>query len=419
MGHTIAEKILARAGGLDAVRPGDILWAEPDRVMCNDHNFPRCLQMMKKLGIERIACPEKIALTIDHRPYSDDVRVIQARREMRDDVGRHGITRFYDMGRHGISHNIALDHGLVLPGMLAIASDTRAPSLGCAGALSIALGAGLETAFITGKIWVRVPSTMRVTLTGRAGPGVMSRDIGAWIARRIGMDRADYRVIEFDGPAFEHLDMEARHTLCNAMVDIGVKSAIVTPDAVTADYVRAKGGDPAMAVTGDADAVIESRLAFDISEPAPQVSLPPNAWNAHPVDAVTGEKIHQAFIGSCMGGKMEDLRAAAAVLTGRRIAPGVRLIVIPATHGVFEQATREGLMGIFAAANAYVAIGACGPCFGTIAPLCDGEVCISTSTRNEPGRMGSASARVLLASAATVAASAVKGAVADPREFLS
>ena len=419
MGYTLAEKILARAGGVASVRPGDILWAEPDRVMCNDHNFPRCLQMMRKLGIDRIACPEKIGLTIDHRPYSDDVRVIQARRDMREEVVRQGVRHFYDMGRHGISHNIALDHGLVMPGTFAIASDTRAPSLGCAGALSIALGAGLETAFITGKVWVRVPATLRVTLTGCMGPGVMSRDVGQWLASNIGMTRADYRVIEFDGPAFGHLDMDARHTLCNAMVDLGVKSAIVSPDAITAAYVTRTGGDPAIVLKSDADTTFEAHLSFDISSVGPQVSLPPSAWNAHPVAEAAGEPIHQAFIGSCMGGKIEDLRAAAAVLEGRSVAPGVRLVVIPATHGVFEQASREGLMSVFAAADAYVAVGACGPCFGTIAPICDGEVCISTSTRNEPGRMGSAKARVLLASAATVAASAVKGCVADPREFLS
>jgi 3-isopropylmalate/(R)-2-methylmalate dehydratase large subunit len=211
--------------------------------------------------------------------------------------------------------------------------------------------------------------------------------------------------------------MEARHTICNAMVDIGVKGAVVAPDDCLMEYVNQFEGDGCAIVSSDDDAQFAEHLCFDISDLTPQISLPPEPENLHPVAAAAGEKIDQAFIGSCMGGKLEDLRAAAKMLRGRKVHPNVRLIVIPATQSIFAQATREGLMEIFAAASAQIAVGACGPCFGTLAPLSDNEVCISTSTRNDPGRMGSPTSRLILASAATVAASAVNGCVTDPRKF--
>jgi 3-isopropylmalate/(R)-2-methylmalate dehydratase large subunit len=418
MGYTIAEKILARTAGRNAANAGDILWAVPDVMITHDYSYPGYRDAMRKMGIENIASPEKLILTVDHRPYSDNIRIVEARKQMRDDVKRQGIKHFFDVGRNGISHNLPLDYGLVMPGMLVVSSDTRAPSLGCTGALSVAIGGGLVTVMVCGKVWLRVPQTLSVKVVGRPQSGVMSRDIGVWIAKTISMDKADYRVVEISGSALQHFDLESRHTICNAMVDIGVKSAVVAPDDCLMDYVSRFAGDAGAILKSDDDAEFAERFCFDISDLSPQISLPPEPENLHPVAAAAGEKIDQAFIGSCMGGKLEDLRAAAAMLRGRKVHAHVRLIVIPATQAIFAQATREGLMDIFAAASAQIAVGACGPCFGTLAPLSDNEVCISTSTRNDVGRMGSPTSRLILASAATVAASAVNGCVTDPREFL-
>ena len=417
MGATIAEKILARAGGVTRVTPGEIAWFTPDLTIAHDLNFPFYRKQMAEMGIDQIANPEKLVLTIDHLPYSDRPEAHDNHQRMREEARRFGI-RMYDLGRNGISHNLPLDHGLVRPGTLVITSDTRSPALGCVGALGIALGAGFLVTMVTGRAWLRVPPTVRVNLTGRPQPGVYSRDIGEWVAAQLGPEAADYRVVEFAGPAFEHLGLDARHTLCNAMVDPGVKGAIVQPDAQTEGYVRERVHGECELVTSDADAGYEQVVSYDISGLTPLVSLPPDPENVRPVGEVAGRPIHQAFIGSCIGGKLEDLRAAARVLRGRKVADGVRLLVVPATHEIHAQAEREGLMRVFAEANAYVAVGACGPCYGSLAPLVGEQTCISTGTRNEPGRMGSRTATIYLASAATVAASAVMGAITDPREFL-
>lgn len=418
MGRTIAEKILARAAGVDRVVPGEIGWFTPDLTIAHDLNFPFYRKQMAEMGIDRIEGADKMVLTIDHLPYADRVDAHAGHQRMRDDFRRLGLRALFDRGRNGISHNVPLDHGLVRPGMLVITSDTRSPALGCVGALAIALGAGFLVVMVSGRAWLRVPATIRVDLTGRRQAGVLSRDVSEWVASRIGAERADYRVLEFGGAAVEDLDLDGRHTLCNAMVDLGVKSAIVHPDERTREYVRRHGGDDAEIVTSDRDAAYEARLSYDVSDLGPLVSVPPDPENVRPVEEVAGTRIHQAFIGSCIGGKLEDLRAAAKVLRGRRVADGVSLLVIPATHAIYAQAVREGLMEVFAEANAYVAVGACGPCYGSLAPLVGAQVCIGTGTRNEPGRMGSCEATVYLANAATVAASAVRGVVSDPREFL-
>jgi 3-isopropylmalate/(R)-2-methylmalate dehydratase large subunit len=417
MAMTLAEKILSRAAGRP-VQAGDVVWAVPDMTIAHDLNYTRYREMMDQIGVAKMANPERLLLTIDHLPYSDEEKSAAIHARMRRDFRDEGIGHFFDLGRHGVSHNIPIDHGIVRPGMLVITSDTRSPALGCVGAIGIALGAGLLTTMVTGKAWLRVPPTIRVNLKGKMRKGVMSRDVGEWIANRIGPDRADYKAIEFAGPAMADMPIDSRHTLCNAMVDIGVKAAIALPDAVTRAYVESFGGNYEP-VFGDDDAQYDEVLDFDISNLEPQISLPPDPENVRPISELVGTRIDQAFVGSCIAGKMEDLRAAAAVLRGRRVHDGVRFLVIPASQKIYEQAVKEGLIEVFSQANCYVAVGACGPCYGSIAPLAGTEVCIGTSTRNEQGRMGSAKATIYIANAAAVAAAAVKGVVTDPREFLS
>jgi 3-isopropylmalate/(R)-2-methylmalate dehydratase large subunit len=413
-GSTIAQKILARASGRERVSAGEIVWATPDVVICHDHNFPRFLDGMQAVGRERIAVADRLVVGIDHRPYSDDPVIVRARRRIRETVKEQGIKRFFDLGEHGISHNLPIDHGMVRPGQLVIASDSRAPALGASGAMSIPLGGGLLVVLATGKAWLRVPESLKVIVGGKPRAGVMSRDIGAYLIQQIGADNGDYRSIELSGPTIAAMSMDERQTICNAMVDIGVKAAMVVPDEVTRAWA-ARFDWKAEPVLPDADASYEQVLEFDVSHLEPQIALPPDPTNLKPLSEMVGRKVQQVFIGSCIGGKLEDIRAAAHTVRGRKAKPGVRFLVIPATTAIYRAALEEGLIDMLANANADIAVGACGPCYGTLAPLEGDEVCIATSTRNEVGRMGSEKATVLLSNAAVAAASAITGEITDPR----
>lgn len=413
MAQTIAQKVLARASGSRKVSTGDIVWATPDVVICHDHNFPRFLDGMQAVGRKQIAVADRLVVGIDHRPYSDDPVIVRARRRIRETVKEQGVSRFFDLGEHGISHNLPIDHGTVRPGQLVIASDSRAPALGAAGAMAVPLGGGLLVVLATGRAWLRVPESLRVVVSGRPRPGVMSRDIAACLISQIGADLGDYRSIELSGPVIADMDMDARQTVCNAMVDIGVKAAIVPADDVTLRWA-ARFEWKCEPVLPDPDAEYEQVLEFEISALEPQIALPPDPTNLQPLSAMLGRKVQQVFIGSCIGGKLEDIRAAANTVRGHKARPGVRFLVIPATTAIYRQALAEGLIEVLAAANAEIAVGACGPCYGTLAPLEGDEVCIATSTRNEMGRMGSESATVLLSNAAVAAASAITGEITDP-----
>ena len=402
---TLVEKVLTRAGAAPHARAGDVVWARPDLITMHDLNYERHRRMLQGLGYADIAEPDKVLVTIDHTTHSAAEGHLASHRFMRTDTRAQGVKWFLDTGRQGISHNVPLDLGIVKPGTLVIAADTRAPALGCTGAIGVALGLSVTMALATGTVWLRIPETIRVTLDGIAQAGVMSRDIGQWIAADIGAERGDYRCIEFGGSYIEALDEDGRHTLCNAMVDIGVKAAVcATTDAQGARW------------ESDPDAGFAEVLHYDVARCDVLVCVPPDPQNVEPLSRPLGRPISAAFIGSCIGGKMEDLRAAAAVLAGRRVADGVRLTVIAATQTIFQQAVQEGLIALISAAGADVTAGICGPCYGTYAPLNDTDVAIGTATRNDFGRQGSAKAPAYLANAAVVAASAVAGCIASPLE---
>lgn len=417
MGMTLTEKILARTSGSDVLHPGEIVWVEPDLMIAHDLNYGLYRRRLRSIGIDTIAHPERLLLTIDHQPYTGSPAVSADFDLMRNDARELGIAWFYDLGRAGISHNLPVEKGHVRPGMLVLTSDTRSPALGAVGALSIALGGGFMVPLGTGKGWLRVPTTLRVNVTGTRRPWVLSRDIAQWIAAQIGSERGDYRVIEFGGSVVEAMDVEERHTLCNSMVDVGAKGAVAEPSQGVLDYVRARSSEPFEVVRSDPDAVYEAVLDLDISAVEPQVCAPPSPELAHPVSDLAGKPVTYGFVGSCISGKLEDMRAAAAILKGRKVKDGVRLYIIPATQDVYRQSVAEGLIDVFANADAQLAVGTCGPCYGAMAPLNDGDVCISTGTRNDPRRMGSGHAEVYLASAATVAASAVTGVITDPNSL--
>lgn len=400
---TLVEKVLARTSGALRVQAGDVLWAAPDLVTAHDLNYERHRKMLQGLGYADIAIPDKVFATIDHTTHSAAEGHLASHRFMREDTAAQRVRWFMDTGRQGISHNVPLDLGIVRPGMLVVAADTRVPALGCTGAIAIALGLSVTTALAIGKVWLRVPETIRVRLDGAPRHGVMSRDVGQWLAAGLGAERGDYRCVELTGSYIDQLDEDGRHTLCNAMIDIGVKAAVCA--VVDTHGVRWQS---------DEGAVFAEDLHYDVADFVPVICLPPDPQNVAPLADHLGIPITSAFIGSCIGGKMEDLRAAAAVLDGRHVARGVRLTVIAATQAIFQRALDEGVVAAISAAGAEVTAGICGPCYGTYAPLSDTDVAIGTATRNDYGRLGSAKAPVYLANAAVVAASAVKGCIASP-----
>ena len=414
MGSTIAQKVLARTSGRREVAVGEVVFAEPDVFELIDLVLPSFIATLRSHGIERFRYPERCVVFFDHEAPAHTVHVAALKRKLRSQLEELGIRHVYTEGRHGISHQAIVEHGHVLPGMLVLGPDTHLTTLGCVGALAPPLNYEALQALATGQIWLKVPETIRVELHGRPRPGVMSRDIAQRVIAIVGRERADYRVLEFAGPAVAELDMDARMTLCNVTVDIGAKSGIVPPDDVTTAYLASRARGPIERIASDPDAAYEQVFEIDLGALEPMVAVPPSPENVVGVSAVAGRKVDQVYIGSCAGGRMEDLRAAAAVVAGRTVHPDVRMIVVPTTQQVYSQASREGLLAVLADAGAVVMPPSCGPCYGNLSPLADGEVCIGTGTTNMTGRMGSSKAEIYLSNAAVAAASALAGEIAVP-----
>jgi 3-isopropylmalate/(R)-2-methylmalate dehydratase large subunit len=415
MGKTIAEKILSKACKHE-VKPGDFIYPDPDLVILTDTQVYDRVMTMKAMGISRLSQPEKYVIPLGHLAVSNVAKanIVKGIREI---VGELGIIHFFDQGYHGVEHSIAIEKALVRPGMLIFGGDTHQSTVGAVSALGIPLPFELLSLLISGTTWIRVPETIRVRLEGRLPVGVLCRDVIHWLIKDIGPDNANYRVLEFSGSAFEHIGIDGRMTLCNVPVQIGAKSAIIEPDNITEDYIRTRSSNPVESVRSDQDAEFIMEFIYDISQINPMIALPPNPDNVLPVEQVAGIKIQRAVIGSCANGMLDDLKVAAGILANRKVHPNVRLVICPATQKVFLNAAQERLIEIFLGAGATIMEPGCPICYGAVSPLASGEICITTTARNEPGRMGSAEAEIYLASPATVAASAVKGEIADPRDF--
>lgn len=417
MGRTLAQKIIARTSGRQSVEVGEVVMCEPDLFETIDLVMPHYIKTLEDEGFAGFRYPDRIVVFADHEVPSQTPQAALAKKKLRGQLDRFGITHFYSEGRHGISHQSIVEHGHVLPGMLVTGPDTHIPTLGCVGALAPPLNYEAIQAMATGETWLRVPETIRIELHGKPGPGVMSRDIAQWIIAKLSPERCDYRVLEYGGPAMASLDMDARMTLCNVAIDVSAKTAVVEPDEVTLEYLRPRTAASFDVVKSDPDARYESVFRQDLAELEPMVAAPPAPENVVPISTVAGIKVDQVYIGSCAGGRLEDLRAAAAVLRGRKVHPRVRMLVIPTSQEIFANAAREGLLDAFIDAGAVVNGPSCGPCYGNLAPLVDGDVCIGTGTTNMPGRMGSRSASIYISNAVTATAAAIAGEIVDPREF--
>ena len=411
MGMTIAEKIIARAAGVESVRPGDIHTVEVDRLMSNDGTTHLTIDMYNtKLKHPHIADVSKLVWIVDHNVPSDSPKTAASQKKMRDFAKEHGIT-FYE--GQGVCHQIMMENH-VCPGELIFGADSHTCAYGALGAFGTGVGCtDYLYAMVTGKSWVLGPETLRFNLTGKLPEGVYARDLILTIIGKIGANGANYKAMEFAGEGLKTLTMSDRIAICNLCVEAGAKTALMEVDDIALDYLHEHGREPKACFVSDEDAVFAATYDIDLSTITPIVAKPHFVDNVCPAREAAGIKIDEAFLGSCNNGRIEDLRVGAALLKGRKVHPLVRFLVVPASQAVYKEALKEGLLQIFMESGAIVMNPNCSVCWGSCQGVIgEGETLISTGTRNFKGRAGHRDSFVYLASAATVTASAIKGEIA-------
>jgi len=415
----ITEKILAHASNKRVVHPSDIVDAAVDTIMVHDLTGPLAVEAFKRVGVNHVWNNKKIVIILDHQVPAESVKAAELHKMLRKFAEEQQI-RLYDVGKGGICHQVMPEKGHVLPGTLIVGADSHTCTYGAFGAFATGIGSTEAAAvFATGKIWLKVPETIRIRVEGKFPAYVTPKDLILAVIGKLGVDGAIYKSTEFTGSTVRGMSMAGRMTLCNMAVEMGTKNGIIAPDATTSKFLEGRTAEPLPAfeaLQSDADAAYAENVEFDVAGLEPQVACPSSVDNVKPAAEVSGTPVDQVFIGSCTNGRIEDLRLAAQILKGKKVKDGVRALVIPASQEVYAQALREGLIEIFTVAGAIVCGSACGPCLGGhIGLLAAGETCVSTSNRNFIGRMGSTEANVYLASPATVAASAITGKITDPR----
>jgi len=424
MGMTLAEKILARASGRERVRPEEIVVAAVDLALSHE-NADLVRKSFLEIGVARVWDPERIVIILDHRVPAESERTAATHKAIREFVHAQGIQHFYDVGRGGICHQVLAENGHVLPGMVVVGTDSHTTTHGAFGAFATGIGATeMAGVWTEGCLWFKVPSTLRIEVSGRFPPWVSAKDLILYIIGRLGADGADYRAVEFDGPTVRALSVASRMVLANLSMEMGAKAAFTPVDERLLDYLAARTGrtiPDSEDFAPDPDADYERVLRVDASRELqePQVACPHAVDNVRPLSQVRGVPVHQGVVGSCTNGRLEDLEAAAEVLRGRRVHPRTRLLVIPASQQILLEAIRLGYIQTLIEAGAMINPPGCGPCVGVHQGiLAAGETCISSTNRNFIGRMGSKDSQVYLASPAVVAASAVAGEIAHPEDIL-
>lgn len=420
MGSTITEKILARHCGRDSVAPGELINCDIDVIMCHDVTTTPAIDLLEQHNIDHIFDADRVVIMPDHFVPNKDIKSAEMVAKIRRWAHQHKIKNFFELGHHGICHALLPEQGFVTPGITIICGDSHTCTHGALGAFSTGVGStDLAATLATGKLWFKVPESIRFIISGKLQEGVYAKDIILKIISQIGVSGALYRAMEFSGDVITQLSIESRMTICNMAIEAGGKSGIVNPDEKTLEYVRSKTQTDFQVFSSDEDANFAQTFQIDVTELDPVVALPHSPGNVKPVTEIPDIPVDQAYLGSCTNGRLEDLRIAAHILENRSLAKGTRMIVVPATTEIWNRADREGLLQIFTAAGAAVSTPTCGACLGGhMGVLAAGERCVSSTNRNFVGRMGSPQSQVYLASPATVAASAVVGKVTDPRRFL-
>lgn len=417
MGKTIAEKILSSHSGQDAYA-NDIVIADLDFVMGQDGTSPLAIQVFKEMQGEKIFDPERVAMVIDHSAPSPLEGVSGLHALMREFARQQGL-KLYDVG-DGVCHQLVPEKGHVVCGDLVVGADSHTCTYGALNAFATGVGStDLAAAMISGKLWFKVPESVKLVLNGRLPAGVYAKDLILYLIADLTADGVTYMAVEFTGEAIAELSVEGRFTIANMAIEMGAKAGLMEADEKTLAWVERHSRRVPRPTAADPDASYAWVKEYDVSSLPPYVARPHTVDNGVPVTEVAGTPIQQAVLGTCTNGRLEDLRIAASILRGRKVHPGVRLIVAPASRQILLDAMREGIMETLVEAGAAVVTPGCGPCVGTHNGIpSDGENVISTANRNFKGRMGNGKAFIYLASPATVAASAVAGEIADPREFL-
>jgi len=419
VGYTIAEKILGRTTAAGVPAPaGSEVEVKPDYVL--GYDFPGYLdlifkQMKEEFGIARVAEPERFALFIDHMvpaatPAEEELHIITR------DWCRENSVKLHE--REGIGHQVAAEAGYAAPGAFVVHFDGHVSQLGAFGALAIGIHTQLLEAFVRERIGFTVPETTKVILSGAVEPGVMARDVFHHLVRVLGPRACRFQVLELDGPALAEISLEGRQTIAGLAMFTGALTAICNPDRMALDYMQGRCEKTFAPVSSDADANYAAVHAINLDDLAPTIVLPPNPAGVAELADHTGLEVQAGYLGSCASGRLEDLRAAATILAGRRVAPGFQLHIVPTSQAIMAAAAREGLLATLIEAGAFVTSSSCDYCYGRIATMADGQRAVSTGTLNVRGRMGSPDSEIYLCNAAAVAASAIEGRIADPRPYL-
>ena len=418
MGQTISEKILAKHSGQKKVYAGEFVDADIDLAMSHD-NTVLVSTIFNEIGVKKVWNPDKIVVVLDHRTPANTSKTAENHKIIREFIKEQNITNFFDIGK-GICHQVLPENGFVCPGMLIVGSDSHTTTYGAFGTFGTGIGAtDMAAVWTKGKLWFKVPETLRFNVSGTLSRYVSAKDVILHIIGKIGADGANYKSCEFYGERIENMSIDGRMCISNQAMEMGAKVAIIPPDKKTVDYVASKANVKFDTVYSDEDATYETTYDFDVSSIEPQIACPDKVDNVKPVSDVAGTEIHQAVLGSCTNGRLEDLAVAAEILKGKTISKNVRMIIVPASRQIYLKAIEKKYIQTFLSAGATVVNPGCGPCLGLHqGVLAEGEVVISSTNRNFKGRMGASGAEIYLGSPATVAASSLKGEITNPRDVI-
>jgi 3-isopropylmalate/(R)-2-methylmalate dehydratase large subunit len=417
MPMTMAEKIMAKASENREAKAGEIVMANIDVAMTHDLTGPLSVESFRKIGLKNVWDPDKIVVLFDHQVPADSLDAAANHIMLREFVEEQGINNFYDV-REGVCHQVLPEKGHIVPGEVVVGTDSHTCTHGALGAFSTGIGStDMAMVFATGKLWFKIPETIKFDIQGSLKDYVYAKDVVLHIIGEIGADGATYKACEFAGETTREMSVSERMVLCNMAIEMGGKTGLVEPDEKTVNYLKNRTTKEYEILKTDPDAESLETLEIDVNDLEPQIACPHNVDNVKPISEVEGTSIDQVFLGSCTNGRLEDLRTAAEIVKGHRVSDKVRMLVIPASREVYLQSMDEGLLRIFAESGALVCNPCCGPCLGGhIGLVGPGEVSLSTSNRNFQGRQGSPEAEVYLSSAAVAASSALKGSITDPRE---
>jgi len=412
---TVSEKILSRASNKSA-SAGDFVIADVDYAMAHDGTSVLAVKAFREMGAKKVWDPGRIIIAFDHIAPANNETAAKLQQNIRNWVKEQGITSFSDIGG-GICHQVLPEQGFAMPGKLIIGADSHSCTYGAFGAFATGVGAtDMAEVFATGKLWLRVPHTIRINVEGKLGGGISAKDMTLYVIKKVGADGASYKAVEYYGETISGLSIAGRMTLCNMAIEMGAKAGIVPPDEKTFEYLKGIAREKYAPVYADKDATYCEEYNFDVGDLEPQVAMPHEVDNVSDIGDVAGTSLDQVFIGSCTNGRYEDLEAVARIMSGKKVK--VRTIVLPASRSVLIKATEAGIVAKLLEAGAVIAPPGCGPCLGAhMGVVCEGETCLSTSNRNFKGRMG-AGGLIYLSSPETAAASALRGEITDPRDLL-